>query len=195
MANQSTVLFESKAEELEKIELEHAGGVDLAEVHSQLLSIYLCNFELCHAKLLWKRIPDQEKTLHPVLGQIWEVGKKLWLKERNAVFTLLRTTQWPPLIQPYMSCLEQVYRQKSLQLIGKAYLSIKLPALAELVGYVDHPEEVEKLLGVLQRDEGWTFDSVTGLVFPKKPTVPNVPLMRNEDQLQSLTSFVSFLEN
>ncbi len=176
----------------------------------------------CHAKLLWKRIPDQEKTLHPVLGQIWEVGKKLWLKERNAVFTLLRTTQWPPLIQPYMSCLEQVYRQKSLQLIGtvffkipnllllnsswwltntiyhtkgKAYLSIKLPALAELVGYVDHPEEVEKLLGVLQRDEGWTFDSVTGLVFPKKPTVPNVPLMRNEDQLQSLTSFVSFLEN
>lgn len=74
-------------------------------------------------------------------------------------------------------------------------MSIKLPALAELVGYVDHPEEVEKLLGVLQRDEGWTFDSVTGLVFPKKPTVPNVPLMRNEDQLQSLTSFVSFLEN
>lgn len=56
--------------------------------------------------------------MHPILGQIWEIGKKLWLKERSAVFMLIRTTQWPPSIQPYMACLEEVHRQKSLQLIS-----------------------------------------------------------------------------
>nr|CAG4635109.1 EOG090X0F3A [Alona affinis] len=194
-SNSKLVFYEGQAQELEKQELEMPTGTDLVELHSQLLCIYLCNFDLCNAKFLWKRIPAQEKTVHPILAQIWEVGKKLWLKERNAVFALIRATQWPATIQPYMACLEDVYRQKSLQLIGKAYLSIQAASFAELVGYSDQPEEVEKLLERLQREQGWTCDVAARLIMPKRPAAPNVPLMRNEEQLQSLTSFVSFLEN
>lgn len=82
-----------------------------------------------------------------------------------------------------------------LIIVGKAYISIKLPFFAEMVGYADQPEELEKLLERLQREEGWTCDLQAGLLMPKRPTAPTVPLMRNEEQLQSLTSFVSFLEN
>jgi hypothetical protein len=64
-----------------------------------------------------------------------------------------------------------------------------------LVGYVDHPEDAEKLLAKLQEEQGWTCDSASQLIIPKRQTAQNVPLMRNEEQLQSLTQFVSFLEN
>jgi len=156
------ILFESTTQELEKQELEvllsfclrnfewfvlmlfvqGASGLALADLHSQLLGIYLCNFDLwvygvfvimngsdywefffcwcrCNAKFLWKRISNEEKTAFPLLGQIWEVGQKLWLKEHNSVFSLLRNTSWPPSIEPYMNCLEENLRQKSIQLIGK----------------------------------------------------------------------------
>nr|CAG4642097.1 EOG090X0F3A [Eurycercus lamellatus] len=188
-------LFESKAQELEKLELEGTDGTDLAELHCQLLSIYMCNFDLCNAKFLWKRIPDQEKALHPQLGQVWELGRKLWLKEHNAVFTLITSTQWPPSLEPYISCLEEVCRQKSLQLIGRAYLSINSATFAGLMGFTERPVEAEKLLEKLQQEQGWTCDPVNQLIIPKRPSALNVPLMRNEEQLQSLTSFVSFLEN
>nr|SVE81626.1 EOG090X0F3A [Daphnia magna] len=189
------VLFESTAQELEKQELEGANGLALGDLHCQLLSIYLCNFDLCHAKFLWKRISNEEKTSFPLLGQIWEVGKKLWMKEHNAVFNLLRNTKWPPSVEPYMTSLEENLRQKSLQLIGKAYLSITSTTFADLVGYVDHPENAEKLLAKLQAEQGWTCDPASQLIIPKRPTPANIPLMRNEEQLQSLTQFVSFLEN
>ncbi len=79
--------------------------------------------------------------------------------------------------------------------LGKAYLSITSTTFTDLVGYVDRPEEAEQLLAKLQREQGWTCDSAAQLIIPKRPTAQNVPLMRNEDQLQSLTQFVSFLEN
>nr|CAG4646624.1 EOG090X0F3A [Macrothrix elegans] len=189
------VLFETISQDLEKQELEATPGTDLTEVHSQLLSIYLCNFDLCNAKFLWKRIPSEAKASFPLLGQIWEVGKKLWLKEHSAVFSLLRSTKWPPLVESYMKCLEENYRQKSIELIGKAYISIKTACFAELVGYTDHPEEAQQLLNKLQEEQGWGYDAATQLIMPKRPPPPKVPLMRSEDQLQSLTQFVSFLEN
>lgn len=79
--------------------------------------------------------------------------------------------------------------------IGKAYLSITSATFTDLVGYVDQPDEAEKLLAKLQQEHGWTCDSSSQLITPKRPTAQNIPLMRNEEQLQSLTQFVSFLEN
>lgn len=63
------------------------------------------------------------------------------------------------------------------------------------MGYVDQPKEAEQLLEKLQKEQGWTCDANSQLITPKKPVAQNVPLVRNEEQLQSLTQFVSFLEN
>ena len=145
---------------------------------------------------MWKRIPAEEKITNPLLGQIWSVGQKLWQKEHAEVYRLIRTTKWPETIQPFMDCLEDKYRQKSLQLIGKAYQTINSVTFSNLVGYSDQPEEAEKLLVKLQEDQGWTCDSLLNLIVPKQSSVQNGgSLMRNEEQLQSLTQFVSFLEN
>ena len=71
---------------------------------------------------MWKRILKEEKAAYPIIGQIWDIGKKIWAKDHNAVFALIRNTKWPNTIEPYMCHLEEVYRQKSLQLIGKNIL-------------------------------------------------------------------------
>jgi len=189
-------LFVELASELEMQELEGLSAISLCELHSQLLSIYLCNFDLCNAKLLWKRIPAEEKITNPILGQIWSVGQKLWQKEHAEVYRLIKNTNWPETIQPFMDSLEDKYRQKSLQLIGKAYQTINSMTFANLVGYSDQPEEAEKLLGKLQEEQGWTCDSTYNLIVPKQSSTHNSSsLLKNEDQLQSLTQFVSFLEN
>jgi len=145
---------------------------------------------------LWKRIPAEEKITNPILGQIWSVGQKLWQKEHAEVYRLIKNTNWPETIQPFMDSLEDKYRQKSLQLIGKAYQTINSMTFANLVGYSDQPEEAEKLLGKLQEEQGWTCDSTYNLIVPKQSSTHNSSsLLKNEDQLQSLTQFVSFLEN
>jgi hypothetical protein len=51
------------------------------------------------------------------------------------------------------------------------------------------------MLNKLKEEQGWSYDATAQLIIPKRPSAPSVPLMRNEDQLQSLTQFVSFLEN
>lgn len=58
-----------------------------------------------------------------MLGQIWEIGRKLWLKEHNAVFGLINSTKWPATIEPYMMCLEETYREQIVHLIGE-YISL-----------------------------------------------------------------------
>lgn len=137
----------------------------------------------------------KKKNENLLLNQIWNVGQKLWRKEHNEVFNLIRSTNWPENIQPYMNALEENYRQKSLQLIEKAYLSVNSATFSSLTGYLDQPHEAEKLLTRLQQEKGWTCDSALQLIVPKCSTTLNVPLMKNEEQLQTLTQFVSFLEN
>lgn len=51
------------------------------------------------------------------------------------------------------------------------------------------------MLNKLKEEHGWSYDATTQLIIPKRPAAHSVPLMRNEDQLHSLTQFVSFLEN
>jgi len=123
------------------------------------------------------------------------VGQKLWQRDHAEVYSLIKNTKWPETIQPFMNCLGEKYRQKSLQLIGKAYLTITSSTFSNLTGCCDQPEEAESLLVKLQAEQGWTCDSALNLIVPKQSSTQNVPLMRNEEQLQSLTQFVSFLEN
>ena len=148
----------------------------------------------CSAKFLWKRIHPEEKASNPLLGQLWNVGQKLWQKDHNEVFNLLLETQWPPLVESYMKHLEEKYRQRSLHLMSKAYLSINTATFASLTGYVNRPDEAERLLVSLQ-EQGWVLDNANQLIIPKQSLAQQVPSMRNEDQLQTLTQFVAFLEN
>lgn len=53
------------------------------------MALYLYQNELCHAKYLWKRIPQSVKTSCPELLQIWIVGQRMWQRDWTAVHTAL----------------------------------------------------------------------------------------------------------
>jgi COP9 signalosome complex subunit 8 len=56
--------------------------------------LYLIEDDLCQAKFLWKRIPDDAKAASPELARIWEVGKALFRRDPPAVHAALLTTEW-----------------------------------------------------------------------------------------------------
>ena len=58
-----------------------------------------------HAKLLWKRIPQTVKASNPEVGQVWEIGKRLWRRQFTEVYQLIELPTWPSHIAPILACL------------------------------------------------------------------------------------------
>ncbi|PSN29508.1 COP9 signalosome complex subunit 8 [Blattella germanica] len=77
------------AEDLEKQELDAPGGIPSSQVYAQLLAIYLYQNDLCNAKYLWKRIPQNVKNSHAELVNIWKVGQKMWQRDFPGVYAAL----------------------------------------------------------------------------------------------------------
>lgn len=61
------------------------------------------NYYRDHAKLLWKRIPGSVKVSNPEIGELWEIGKKLWKREFPDIYPLIDNTVWPPHVVPLLS--------------------------------------------------------------------------------------------
>lgn len=51
-----------------------------------------------HAKLLWKRIPGTVKVNNPEIGDLWEIGRKLWRRSFPEVYSLIKNRTWSPYI-------------------------------------------------------------------------------------------------
>nr|CAD7201044.1 unnamed protein product [Timema douglasi] len=94
-------------EDLEKQELGSPGGVSSPQVYAQLLAIYLFQNDLCNAKYLWKRIPQNVKTSHAELGLIWKVGQKLWMRDFPGVYTSL-AVDWSENVSQIMQALLEI---------------------------------------------------------------------------------------
>ena len=56
-----------------------------------------------HAKLLWQRIPASVKQSNQEIGELWEIGKRLWKREFPAVYELVKNPTWPPHLEPIVS--------------------------------------------------------------------------------------------
>ena len=56
-----------------------------------------------HAKLLWQRIPQDLKSSHAEIGQLWEIGKCLWRRDFAAVYDLAKNPTWPEHVAPIVA--------------------------------------------------------------------------------------------
>lgn len=63
------------------------------QVYTQLLAVYLYQYDLCNAKYLWKRIPNSVKFGNVELQNIWKVGKKMWQRDFLGIYVALNE-QW-----------------------------------------------------------------------------------------------------
>ncbi|XP_076643558.1 COP9 signalosome subunit 8 [Halictus rubicundus] len=175
--------------ELEKAELEAPSGVTTARTYAQLLAVYLYQNDLCNAKYLWKRIPADVKTENTELKQIWVVGQCMWQRDWAAVHAALNA-EWSTDVSNIMNALKDNVRERAINLVSKAYSSLRLGMFATMTGL---PEEEARQAAV---EKGWTIDGL--MVEPRKIETEECILDNEdhtEDQLRKLTQFVSFLEN
>ncbi|XP_031572054.1 COP9 signalosome complex subunit 8-like [Actinia tenebrosa] len=171
---------------LEELELDGSAN---AEVYTQLLAIYLLQCDICNAKFLWKRIPEDVKASCPELSKLWTLGCHMWKRDYLNIYSSLQQ-DWSPLIQTYMVSLKEKLQEKAFNLIANAYTYIKVDDFVVYMGMTKESAiEVAK-------SRGWIFDTNNMLLNPKKPdTVAKEIPLTSEQELGLLTDYVSFLEN
>ncbi|XP_051156281.1 COP9 signalosome complex subunit 8 [Leptopilina boulardi] len=175
--------------ELERAELEAEDGVVSSQVYTRLLAIYLYQNELCYAKYLWKRIPDNVKSNSAELCHVWTVGQHMWKRDWPAVHAALNVN-WSEDVIEVMNALKENVRERAMVLVSEAYSSLHVDVLAGMTGLSG--EQTQK--AALER--GWAVDG--SMIQPRKlDREQSTPAQEalTEEQLYKLTQFVSFLEN
>ncbi|XP_050670237.1 COP9 signalosome complex subunit 8 [Leptidea sinapis] len=181
--------FDKLCGELEKQELEAPNGVAPAATYAQLLAIYLYQNDLCNAKFLWKRIPQNITSSNPEISAIWAVGQKLWKKDLPRMYQALAAYHWVEPVATIMRALEERARERALNLIGKSYSSISIESVLAVTGL-----SKEAVLQIC-RERKWELDDDGVTVRPVPPVQPTPLHTSSEDQLFKLTDFVTFLES
>ena len=141
--------------EQQELDCQTGSGSVPTSVYTELLAAYLAQGELCLAKFLWKRIPENIKQTEgeevSELTKVWNVGKGMWARDYPAVYSALKT-EWSPQVSPIMTRLESSQRESALSLVCLAYSSISLALLAEFLG-MGETEAGEEAVG-----RGWAWD-------------------------------------
>ncbi|XP_038211630.1 COP9 signalosome complex subunit 8 [Zerene cesonia] len=181
--------FDKLCLDLEKQELEAPNGVTSASNYAQLLAIYLYQNDLCNAKFLWKRIPQNITSSNPELVAIWTVGQKMWKKDLPRTYQALAAYHWVEPVATIMRALEEKVRERAFNLIGRSYSSISIETVVSMTGL-----SKEAVLQIC-RDRKWELNEDGVTVNPMPPVQPAPLHTSSEDQLFKLTEFVSFLEN
>ena len=80
-------------------------------------------------------------------------------------------------------------RERSFELIGRAYTSI---SVTEFSKYIGMPENESLSLAI--KEPGWTVNEQERLIYPVRRQPTELTTVQAEQQLTTLTNFVSFLE-
>ncbi|XP_026469195.1 COP9 signalosome complex subunit 8 [Ctenocephalides felis] len=176
--------------ELEKQELELATSntSPTAGVYSQLLALYLYQNDLCNAKFLWQRIPEQIKNDNPELALIWAVGKCMWKRDYPSTYKALKNN-WSDSVCEIMKNVEEKLRSRAVTLITQAYSSVSIDTVSEMTGLA------EDMVIAACKKKGWAIEEATRSVIPTRAKLDITSGTTSEDQLHKLTEYVSFLEN
>ncbi|XP_076441273.1 COP9 signalosome complex subunit 8-like [Babylonia areolata] len=188
MAGDAEIDFVGLAQELETQELEAPGGVASPQQYGQLMALYLLHSDSLSCKFLWKRIPNNIKQANTELGLIWEVGQCMWKRNYPGIYEALKK-DWSESVKPIMNALTENVRRQALNLVQLAYSSINVDDFAVFLGM---PVGEAKQAAV---SEGWTLDSQSKFLTPKKIESVSTVTLPNEQHLSVLTDYVSFLEN
>ena len=85
--------------------------------------------------------------------------------------------------------ISETVRERSFELIGRAYTSI---SVSEFSKYIGMPEEDAVSLAL--KEPGWTVNDREKLICPVRRQPTECKTVQAEQQLTTLTDFVSFLE-
>lgn len=184
--------------ELELQEIDAPGCRLSPELYAKLLAIYLIQNDLCNAKFLWKRIPEDVKKgdSGSEISKIWNIGQSLWKKDHSATFEALKTSEWSEHTSELMAIVTESTRQRYINLVESTYSSICIGDFSKFVGLSE--SDAQQLAS---QQVGWSIDADQKYILINPKPVNNYQLgdgieasSASEEQLRQLTNFISFLE-
>lgn len=144
-----------------------------------------------NARFLWKRIPVAAKNGNQELEQMHKIFQCLCKNDVVELYKLLDAFKWSKSVAEIMYELKEKVRMDTIDLIGRAYTSIFENVFGEMTNLTK-----DMIEDTCKRME-WEIQEgpFPRLILPKKPKADKICSLNAEDQLQKLTSYVSFLEN
>lgn len=188
-SSHQTMVPSELREELEKKEIEAPNCRPSNDIYARLLAVYLYENDLCSAKFLWKRIPEQAKNECENLSRIWDVGKAMWQSNLCEVFKLIDSHEWSENEADIMKAVKEIVRDRSIELISRAYTSISISEFSKYIGMSEDQAHTQAL-----KVPGWTVNDREKLIYPVRRQPTEYQNVLAEKQLTTLTDFVSFLE-
>ncbi|CAG0889435.1 unnamed protein product [Darwinula stevensoni] len=145
-----------------------------ADNYAQLLCCYLYTYDLCNAKMLWKRIPQRLKVGE--LAAIWKLGTFLWKKDYIGFYAAARGTEWSDPVKDILKRLIGLVQNHCVDLVREAYSSADVQDVSAVVGGQEF----------IPKD--WIVEG--DLVYPTKPTPPEqIRIAPRGDELAQGTSW------
>eukprot|EP00163_Fabomonas_tropica_P029645 TRINITY_DN6430_c0_g1_i1.p1 TRINITY_DN6430_c0_g1~~TRINITY_DN6430_c0_g1_i1.p1 ORF type:complete len:212 (+),score=9.88 TRINITY_DN6430_c0_g1_i1:202-837(+) len=162
------------------------------------LALYLIQGDLNSARFLYKRLPPSVREKEVEIDALWRLGTVLWLRQDADIFTLepevrqgLPSSQWSEHIAPLVTRILQAVRERSLDVISRAYTNIQLADIARRTGMTTNDA------ATLVQSMGWQIGG-DGQVTPQPKTTQDVDfsILDSIDMshLQTLTEHVVALE-
>lgn len=178
--------------EQQEVDCQTASGTVPVSLYSELLAAYLASEtpELSQAKYLMMRIPRSvlDGAEGAELNKLWRIGRNLWAGKTEEVYSSL-AGPWSENIQRIVEKLCHSLKQTNLKMVGDVYSDIKISQLSTMLG-LDTEQAIDAAIS-----EGWIVDKDRGFVKPSPFREKNKSSSNNEDTLEKIISFVSYMEN
>lgn len=163
-------------------ELEYTSDFSKESLIFHLFSCFITN-NLVHSKLLWKRIPQSQKTPGE-LEKVWLIGKSLLQNRTPSALQTINSTQWV-LSEHIVKILKSKLVEDTRKRIESSYISIELSKISEYLAC--NKSEAESLC----KTWGWKVEGE--FVYPCKRSVRNSRVVEDHD-IHVVTQLVSYLE-
>ena len=104
-------------------------------------------------------------------------------------YTRVIRTDFHRLLFIYYNSITETVRERSFELIGRAYTSISVSEFSKYIGMTE-----ENAISIALKEPGWTVNHQEKLICPVRRQQTELTTVQAEQQLTTLTNFVSFLE-
>lgn len=166
--------------EFERISLSNASTKESLIFH--LFACYITD-QLSHARLLWKRTPNNIK-IPGELDKVWELGKHLINHEHAKALHLINSYHWI-LSSDVIKILKTKLISDSKRRISSAYTSIPILKISEQLGINEN--------ATLELLKAWGWNTEYGYVFPTSAQIDSNRVAEERD-IEVITELVGFLE-
>jgi len=150
---------------------------------------YLINNDLNNCRFLWKRMPNDIKKNDDVKG-IWEVAKNLWNRNYEGAYQSINQLNLSSQsLKDLVVFFVQQLRQRTLELISRAYANISAADLMKCLGVSD-----VNALNQLVAPHNWQFDASNNIFVPNVKTIRPPEAPRGLEAIKGITQRAVFLE-